>query len=61
MIINFLGGYSFLPGSTYLSFAAVAQPGYALERAIFRVPLPPVGPSIIELDARSVRADITLE
>ncbi|TAL76415.1 MAG: hypothetical protein EPN76_11630 [Burkholderiaceae bacterium] len=40
MITNPRGGYSFLPGSTYLSFAAVAQPGYALERAIFRTPRP---------------------
>jgi len=40
MITNPLGGYGFLPGSSYLSFAIVAQPGYAIERAVFQTPRP---------------------
>lgn len=40
MIVNPLGGYRFLPGSSYLSFASVAQPNYAIERAVFRTPRP---------------------
>lgn len=40
MIINSLGGYRFVPGGTYLSSASVAQPGHAIERAVFRTPRP---------------------
>lgn len=40
MVINPLGGYAFLPGSSYLSFASIAQPGHAIERAAFRTPRP---------------------
>lgn len=40
MKTNERGNYRFLPGSSFLSFAAVAQPGYAIERAVFRTPQP---------------------
>lgn len=38
MIDNPLGGYRFLPGFKFLSFAAVANKGFAMERAVFRKP-----------------------
>lgn len=40
MISNQQGNYDFLPGSTYLSFGCVAQPGFAIERAVFRTNRP---------------------
>lgn len=36
MISNPKGNYDFIPGSPYLSFGVVAQPGFAIERAVFR-------------------------
>ncbi len=40
MTTNERGNYAFLPGTSFLSFAAVAQPGFAIERAVFRTPRP---------------------
>jgi hypothetical protein len=36
MISNPKGNYDFIPGSPYLSFGVVAQPGFTIERAVFR-------------------------
>lgn len=40
MKTNERGGFAFLPGTSFLSFAAVAQPRFAIERAVFRRPRP---------------------
>jgi len=40
MIDHPRGGYRFLAGPPFLSFAVAAQPGFAIERAVFRNPQP---------------------
>jgi hypothetical protein len=40
LVTNERGGYSFLPGTPFFSFVAVASPGFEMVRAIFRRPPP---------------------
>lgn len=51
MIDNPRGGYRFLEGPPFLSFAAVAQPGFAIERAVFLDPQPDLDAGFARIQA----------
>lgn len=40
MLANSQGRFDFLPGTDFLSFAAIAKPGFAIERVVLRNPHP---------------------
>ena len=40
LVANERGGYSFIPGTPFFSFVAVASRGFEMVRAIFRRPPP---------------------
>ena len=54
LVANERGGYSFLPGTPFFSFVAVASPGFEMVRAIFRRP-PPFPEGLAAVD-RHLRA-----
>lgn len=49
LVANDRGGYSFLPGTPFFSFLAVASPGFEMVRAVLRrPPLFPEGLAVVE-------------
>ena len=59
LVANERGGYSFIPGTPFFSFAAVATPGFEMVRAVFRrPPLFPEGLSDVERHLRAAKRPI---